>query len=450
MIFPISHEQTTVRTFPWASFILLLSMVSVFLLTPRGPALSEASDRLEDVLSFVRQHPHLDLDPRVTAATGQRASSSWMPEDTPGGMLQEELNRRTEAWIDALDHHPYYHWGLIPSSPRPLAFLSYLLLHSSWLHLALNLLWLYLCAPFVEDRCGAGPFLAFFLAVGAISGGVFVLRDPGAFVPLIGASGAIAGVVAAFLVLHGRTKMDFLFWFPLFGGTFSAPAWLMIPIWFGFDFWAAVAKGGTRQGGTAYWTHVGGFLAGLAIALMVRAVGISRSVAPLETRRGSSSEDAFSTLLRAVRENPFDEVRRDTLWNLARTPARQRQVAPAMLSGIRKTLREGAPGEALRQWHALFEALPDFPVEPALAVELAAAAHRLRRPAQGGELLKNALEVWRDDLPFPVLDRALRLAGTPGSPLRKAFLELARRHPEADPRRRRELEAEAETAKGFG
>ena len=455
MIFPISHEKTTVRTLPWASAILFLALVSSFLLTPRGPLLSEASERLEAILAFVQEHPHLELDPRVTAATGRGFSSSWVPEDTPVEMLQAELDRRTEAWLSALERNPYHRWGLVPRSPRPRSFFSYLFVHGSWLHLGLNLLWLYLCAPFVEDRWGAGPFLAYFFAVGALAGGTFVLRDPGALVPLIGSSGAVAGVIAAFLLLHGRTKMDFIFWLPVFGGTFSAPAWLMIPVWFGFDFWAAAVQSGARGGGTAYWAHVGGFLAGLVISLTVRAIGLSTAARRRGPRRrgplgpvpgsgpGGGPEEPFRSLLRTVRDNPGDQVSRDTLWGLARETGRQRQAAAAVLSGVREALRLGNGSEALGRWRSLFQALPDVPVDPVLAVELAAAALRLQRPAEARELLTKALGSWREDLPFPVLDRALHLAGTSRSPQRRAFLDLALGHPEADPRRRQELEAEA-------
>ncbi|MCB1035343.1 MAG: rhomboid family intramembrane serine protease, partial [Acidobacteria bacterium] len=394
------------------------------------------------------------LDPRVIAATGYRELSLAPPEDTPRDLLQQELDRRTEAWLTALARNPFYRWGLVPAEPRALSFLSHLLLHDGWLHLGLNLLWLYLCAPYVEDRWRSLPFLVFFLAVGATAGGLYLLRHPDAFVPLIGASGAIAGVVAAFLVLHGRTKMDFVFWLPLFGGTFSAPAWLMIPLWFGLDFWAAVVHGSSFGGGTAYWAHVGGFLAGLAVALVVRGLPASKEApqpsahtlhgAALRARRAGDPEDAWRLLLQAVRDNPEDEVSRDTLWNLARQVHRQRQAAPAVLATVRQALRQREPAEALGRWHRLRQAMPDLPADPVLMVQLAAAARRLKRLSEAQELLQSAHSHWRHDMPFVVLEQALRLSKALGSPLHNAFAALALSHPELDPRLRRELEAKVE------
>lgn len=455
MIFPISHEKTTVRSFPWATCLLLLALVGTFLATPRGPETQEPAERLQEVLSYAAKHPHLDIDPRVSAATGFAGSSFRAPEHSIESLLQEELDRRTEAWLSALEQHPHYRWGLIPAAPRLLSFASYLFLHATWLHLILNLLWLYLCAPFVEDQWGHGGLLAFFVAVGALAGGVFLLRDPGAFIPLIGASGAIAGILGAFLVLHGRTKMDFVFWLPVLGGTFSAPAWLMIPIFFGFDVWAALTQETVRGGGTAYWAHIGGFLSGLVITLSIQGIRLSApSKTPatdprdvyaeaLRLHREGDSEAAMRILVPAVRQNPMDEITRDTLWNLARQLNRQHQAVPAILSGVRQALREGKPADALNRWHRVLEALPDLPVDPALAVDLAATARRLERPSEAAELLQSALSHWRKDVPFPVVERAHHLAGTLGSPLRKAFLSLALEHPAADPRRRTELLTEA-------
>ena len=106
-------------------------------------------------------------------------------------------------------------------------------LHGGWLHLFGNLLLLFLTGPFIEDRWGRPAFLAFYLAAGLAAAGLFVARFPELSLPLIGASGAIAGCMGAFLVRFFRTRMQYFYWFGIFVGTFSAPAWLMLPLWFG-------------------------------------------------------------------------------------------------------------------------------------------------------------------------------------------------------------------------
>ena len=107
---------------------------------------------------------------------------------------------------------------------------------------------------------------------------LFVSRYPGFEGPLIGASGAIAGAMGAFLVCFARTKIKFFYWLGIFFGTFSAPAWLMLPLWFANELFTASLMDAINPGGAgagvAYWAHVGGFGFGVAAALVIRYSGI--------------------------------------------------------------------------------------------------------------------------------------------------------------------------------
>jgi membrane associated rhomboid family serine protease len=140
-----------------------------------------------------------------------------------------------------------------------LAVLTSLFLHGSLAHLAFNMLFLWIFGNNLEDRWGRVRYLLFYLAAGIVATLAFVLTSPHSVVPLIGASGAIAGVMGAYLVLFPTTRILGLVGFlPL-----PLPAWVFLGFWFGSQF-----LGGSD--GVAYAAHVGGFLFGMAVGGVVR------------------------------------------------------------------------------------------------------------------------------------------------------------------------------------
>jgi membrane associated rhomboid family serine protease len=159
----------------------------------------------------------------------------------------------------------YYDWALLPRRVMGGDGLNGLLtsqfLHAGWMHLVGNMLFLWIFGDNVEDEMGHLPFLGFYLVVGALSGYAHVVADPLSYVPTVGASGAIAGVMGAYLLLYPKARIDILFFFRIF----PIPAWIMLMVWFSMQFVGGMgATPGT--GGVAYWAHAGGFLAGLILA----------------------------------------------------------------------------------------------------------------------------------------------------------------------------------------
>jgi membrane associated rhomboid family serine protease len=140
-------------------------------------------------------------------------------------------------------------------------------LHGGWLHLISNMWALYIFGDNVEDRLGAGRYLVFYLACGLAAGLAQAYLSSNSRVPLIGASGAIAGVLAAYLVSFPRarviTLVPFFFFF-----TFEIPAVVYLILWFLLQLFNGVLALGPRAadfGGVAYWAHIGGFAAGLLL-----------------------------------------------------------------------------------------------------------------------------------------------------------------------------------------
>jgi membrane associated rhomboid family serine protease len=138
-------------------------------------------------------------------------------------------------------------------------------LHGGLMHLAGNMLFLWIFGDNLEDEMGHSGFLTFYLAAGLFAGLTHVAMDPSSQVPTVGASGAIAGVMGGYLLLFPKARVDILFIFIVFFRIFAIPAWIMLGIWFGLQVMGGF--GAATDAGVAYWAHAGGFVAGLALTL---------------------------------------------------------------------------------------------------------------------------------------------------------------------------------------
>ncbi len=137
-------------------------------------------------------------------------------------------------------------------------------LHGGWMHLAGNMLFLWIFGNNVEDSMGHGRFLVFYLLCGAAAALVQSAAAPLATIPMIGASGAIGGVLGAYILLHPKANVRVLLVIFLYIRLLNVPAMIVLGIWFVMQFvsgWSAAAD----QGGVAFWAHVGGFVAGAAL-----------------------------------------------------------------------------------------------------------------------------------------------------------------------------------------
>ena len=156
---------------------------------------------------------------------------------------------------------------------HPATLVTSLFLHSGWVHILGNMLFLWVFGKNVEDLLGHFKYLVFYLACGVVAGLSQVAVDPSSLVPIVGASGAIAGVMGAYLIKFPRSSVVMLFWV-LFIFTFDLPAWLMLIYWFLLQllggFGSISASEYTQTGGVAFFAHVGGFVAGI---LLMRLLG---------------------------------------------------------------------------------------------------------------------------------------------------------------------------------
>ncbi|MBS0124598.1 rhomboid family intramembrane serine protease [Thetidibacter halocola] len=145
-------------------------------------------------------------------------------------------------------------------------FLTSMFLHGGLMHLAGNMLFLFIFGDNMEDEMGHLPYLGFYLACGLAAGMAQYLAEPSSRIPMVGASGAIAGVMGGYLLLFPRARVDILLFFVVIVRIIPAPAWIVLAAWFGMQIFGGLATP-ADAGGVAYWAHAGGFVAGVALTL---------------------------------------------------------------------------------------------------------------------------------------------------------------------------------------
>jgi membrane associated rhomboid family serine protease len=264
MVIPV-HDVNPLRRTPWVTYALVAANVVVLLLTPVA-------------IGNLAAHPG-------PAATCRQAAfyDKWaaIPHElVTGRQLRLVPTGRavTEPRGPAcLLHRPTY-----DKSP-PLSVLWSMFLHAGWLHLLGNMLFLLIFGNNVEDRMGHIRFFLFYVFCGYAAGYGFALLNASSGDPLIGASGAIAGILGAYIVLYPRARVwslvPFLLFLPL-----RIPAWIVLGLWFLLQWMysAGVTTGGA--GSVAYLAHVFGFLAGALVGLAIRAASSGSASAPPRPR----------------------------------------------------------------------------------------------------------------------------------------------------------------------
>ncbi len=195
------------------------------------------------------------------------------------GLIPYEITKGTT--LNYLCPNGFYHDPpspfLLPacddiSSPVPTwaTIFTAMFVHGGWLHFLGNMLFLWVFGDNIEDRFGHLRYLLFYLGAGLVAGLLQIAIDTNSIAPVIGASGAIAGVLGAYLLLYPYSRIDTL----VFILIFRIPAIFLLGFWFLLQFYSGVGElGPSSQGsGVAYWAHIGGFLFGMAIVAIYKLV----------------------------------------------------------------------------------------------------------------------------------------------------------------------------------
>jgi membrane associated rhomboid family serine protease len=140
---------------------------------------------------------------------------------------------------------------------------THMFLHAGFMHIAGNMLFLWVFGDNLEDQLGHVGFALFYLAGGLAAAGAQIVSEPGSMIPMVGASGAIAGVMGGYLLLFPKARVDVLFIFIIIFKIIPIPAWVVLGFWFGLQLFNGVTS--DLGAGVAYWAHAGGFAAGLLL-----------------------------------------------------------------------------------------------------------------------------------------------------------------------------------------
>lgn len=256
MVVPV-HDDNPTRRVPVVTYLLIALNVGAFLSSPlagldssygRGPARECAVvEFLEDYAAVPKEmltgEEVVDRPGVVTGPSGQRYPCP-----------SESGDEGKRPWLSVL---------------------TAMFLHGGWAHLLGNMLFLYVFGNNVEDRLGRLRYLLFYVGCGYVAAYGHALAQPDSTTPLVGASGAIAGVLGAYLVLYPRARVTSLVPFLLFF-PFRLPAWVVLGFWFALQWLYFRGTGVSDEAGVAYAAHVFGFLAGAIFAVVERAANRSR------------------------------------------------------------------------------------------------------------------------------------------------------------------------------
>ncbi len=280
MIFPIKSESR-VRRFPVVTVSLIAINILVFLVS--YPAMNRQVDIIIEKEAKLRE-----IEYRTFSAEDPTAIIEYASEYAKDPMgLRERIDKREigmpdelwEEWKKTYDDFQeawnqsiYMKYGFVPKNFDFSTLITSIFLHANFMHLFFNLWFLWLVGLNVEDDWGRPFFLGFYLVSGIFASLLFaaITRSEG---PLIGASGAIAGVMGVFAVQYYKSKIHFLFFWYI-PRIFSLYAWFCLPLWFLIQLFFAIYL--TDYSNTAFWAHVGGFGFGIFVVAILRYSGLER------------------------------------------------------------------------------------------------------------------------------------------------------------------------------
>ncbi|AXC48732.1 rhomboid family intramembrane serine protease [Paracoccus suum] len=210
----------------------------------------------------IRDHNPSDTTPYVTyMLVALNIAAFVLTEPYLGGFLQ--------WWIEGALYpvavmHGVHVWGLV----------THMFLHAGLLHLGGNMLFLWIFGDNLEDQMGHVWFLLFYLTCGLVAAAAQIAADPSSNVPMVGASGAIAGVMGGYLLLFPKARVDVIAIIIILIKRFTIPAWVVLVLWFGLQLFSTYSTMGAESG-VAYLAHTGGFLVGLVLTfpLLIRRGG---------------------------------------------------------------------------------------------------------------------------------------------------------------------------------
>jgi membrane associated rhomboid family serine protease len=298
LLIPLGHERMSSRRWPVVTFTLIGLNILIFLGTnwTIGGQSEQLAQAKLNLLRYAAKHPELAVSGKAEEFVKDFQKSQpalWKQFQQPDVLsLLTDEPRRAE-YESALDSQAKLstlsaeyeqlerssildHYAFIPAHPNPLAYLTANFLHGGWLHLIGNMWFLWLAGFVLEDAWGRAMYTTFYLIAGAIALQFYAWTNPSSIVPTLGASGAVAALMGAFLIRFPKLKieMGWLLRFRLI--RFKMAAYWLLPLWLLLEVFYGTLLGSSS--GVAHWAHVGGFVFGAVAALGMKASGVEEKV----------------------------------------------------------------------------------------------------------------------------------------------------------------------------
>ena len=327
---PIGHENMSARRWPVITLGLIAVNTVIFLFTNYGttpPPMKAVIQVPVHILVLAAEHPELNMSPETEHMASyfrERAPQFWAqlkdenrePLDAwemeirvlnrDKEALQHEMDSLSQQYLELRASIPSLHYGFIPSERQPMTYITANFLHGSWLHLIGNMWLLWLAGFVLEDVWGRVIYAVFYLVAGALALEFYAWTTPDSIRPLIGASGAVAGLMGAFLVRFPNLKIR-MAWGILFRWSFMAPAWCLLPLWLLMEVFYAKLFG--EYSPVAHWAHVGGFVLGGLVALLLRLSHLEHKVnQSIEQKTTWTCDPAVEQATELMDKNQLDEA----------------------------------------------------------------------------------------------------------------------------------------------
>ncbi len=347
ILLPIGRDESTIQRHAWVSYAIIA--MNALMLVATWTMVSAARDHVRTVVStaltYIAQHPYLTVPPALSemmppGLERQLKGGATAPIPVASVMRgeQEQLDALGQDAAAALHSLPNIRFGFIPAKASLSSALTSMFVHGGLLHLLGNMLFFFLSGPFVEDVFGRPLFAALYVSGGFAATFTYWVQHPTSMIPLVGASGAIAAVMGAYLIRFAKSKVEFIFvpflLRPTLNYRFFVPAFVVLPMWFLEQFLEMkVYEAGS---GVAFSAHVGGFIYGAAFALIIKLTGIEekhvapkikseisweidpRIAAAMTTRDNLDFEGAKRQIEPVLREKPNDLEALRTAVDIAR------------------------------------------------------------------------------------------------------------------------------------
>jgi membrane associated rhomboid family serine protease len=298
MLIPLRHSQMTARRWPVITFALIALNVIAFLLT--NSALEEDSQKLSEakvhILMLAAAHPEVTIQEPARDFVEKFKEAKpkvWKELQRPDRPIEDAFDARIRAFdfmsdiqveMDTLAaqyaelqaNSITQKYAFILAEHKPLTYLTSMFLHGGWMHLIGNMWFLWLAGFVLEDVWGRPLYAVFYLIAGFAATQFYLWTNPGSLTPTLGASGAVAALMGAFLVRYPKLKIE-MAWILILGFRlrffrFNMAAYWLLPLWLASEIFSGTLFG--TSSGVAHWAHVGGFVAGAIFALMLKFTGV--------------------------------------------------------------------------------------------------------------------------------------------------------------------------------